>query len=76
MITAIVIVLTTLAVAALLVWMVRGRHPEQAASHTEPDRHGIDRFYGNATDRPAGPDVDGQAIVGPGQVAPGPPSVG
>lgn len=70
---ALVVVLAVVAVAALVGWMVTTRrHPEQAATHSEPDRHGSDRFYGNATDRPAGPDVDGQHIVGPGRVAPGP----
>jgi len=66
-------IVAVVAVVAVVGWMVAGRrHPESAADHRASDRHGADRWYGDATDRPAGPDAEAQAVVEPGEIAPGP----
>src|SRR3954447_23934115 len=73
------IVLIVLVVAGIMsFWMhVRRRdHPEQTASHE--GRHTVDDAGVNriapypGTDRPAGPDAEGMAVWGPGEISSGP----
>ena len=71
--TTIVIVIACLLVGAVVAWMLAGqRHPEQAATHRQPDRHRSDQPSGGV-DRPAGPDTEGQYVAEPGSIAPAPP---
>lgn len=71
--TTVVIVIACLLVGAVVAWMLAGRHhPEQAATHREPDRHGGDELDGGV-DRRAGPDTEGQYVAEPGSIAPAPP---
>jgi hypothetical protein len=60
-------------VAVLVVWMVLARHPEDAASHEIHDPQGSDRYYGFPTDRPAGPDAEGQYVADRGEISSAPP---
>ncbi len=69
----IVITLSIVVVVGLVVWLGFGRkHPENAASHREPDRTGSRLFYGDLGGRPAGPGAEADGVAGRGEPVPGP----
>ncbi len=57
--TTLVIILAVVATVGVVGWFILGRrHPEQAATHSRPDRvTPSDQLYGKA-DRPAGPGAE------------------
>ena len=66
-------IIAAVAVVALIVWFATARkHPENAANHEQPDRHGSAAFHGDVNDRPAGPGAEADGVAGRGQPAPGP----
>jgi hypothetical protein len=73
------VVVIVVALAAFLRQTSR-RHPENTAGHeragqpAQPDAGPVGTQPYPGVDRPAGPGAEGQAVSGPGDVAPGPPT--
>jgi hypothetical protein len=66
-------IIAAVAVVALIVWFATARkHPENAADHAQPDRHGSAELFGDANDRPASPGAEADGVADRGQPAPGP----
>ena len=67
MVATIVVVAAVLVTAALLVWFVRARHPEQASRHRDTALDtASDRVYGKNPPGPAGADAERQDPDQPG----------
>jgi len=71
--TVAVIVLAIVLTVGVVAWFVLNRkNPENAASHSEPDRHGSALLHGDVSERPAGPGAEADGVAGAGSPAPGP----
>ena len=66
-----VVVLATVAVVVTVCAFVMARHPEKVDDDSPAEGGGRD-FFGDVTDRPAGPGAEDDGVAGPGEPAPGP----
>jgi hypothetical protein len=67
----VVIVLSTIAVVVTVCAFVMARHPEKVDDDSSTEGGGRD-FFGDVTDRPAGPGAESDGVARPGEPAPGP----
>ncbi|WP_162941647.1 hypothetical protein [Desertimonas flava] len=71
MTTAVIVVAIAVTIAVVAWFLLNRQHPETAAGHDEPDRHGSAQFFGDVNDRPGDPGAEADGVAGPGQPAPG-----
>jgi hypothetical protein len=68
----VIAIVAAVAVIAVIAYFVKAQHPEEAASHGEPEREGSALFHGSTHDRPGGPGSEADGVPLDGQPAPGP----